>query len=80
MSLPKISAGGSSMPIALPSDLDIFSTPSSPTSSGSVMTTCGSSPSSRMRSRPTSRLKSWSVPPSSTSAFNATESYPCASG
>ena len=36
--------------------------PSVPTSSGSVSTTCGSSPSSRIRSRPTRRLKSWSVP------------------
>ena len=31
-------------------------------------------------SRPTFRLKSWSVPPSSTSAFRKTESYACASG
>ncbi len=32
------------------------------------MTTWGSCPYSRIRSRPTRRLKSWSVPPSSTSA------------
>ena len=38
--LPYISAGGSVTPMWLPSDLDIFSTPSVPTSSGVVSTTC----------------------------------------
>ena len=57
MTLPNISPGGSRTPIALPSDFDIFSTPSVPTSSGSVITTWGSSPSARMRSRPTQQVE-----------------------
>ena len=61
-------------PTALPSDLDIFSTPFSPSSSGMVSATCGVSPYSRMMWRPTSRLNNWSAPPSSKSAFVHTES------
>ncbi|MNY35752.1 hypothetical protein D3C86_1701820 [compost metagenome] len=55
-------------------DFDIFSTPSSPTSSGMVRMHCGSWPYSFCSSRPTSRLNFWSVPPSSISALSATES------
>ncbi len=42
--------------------------------------TCGSCPYRSWSARPTSRLNFWSLPPSSTSAFSATESYPCISG
>ena len=42
--------------------------------SGMVITTCGGIPSCFCSSRPTSRLKRWSVPPSSTSASRAIES------
>ena len=42
--LPYISSGGSVTPIALPNDFDIFCTPSSPVSSGSVSTICGAWP------------------------------------
>ena len=42
------------------------------------MTTCGSCPHSRIRSRPTRRLKSWSVPPSSTSALERDRVVPLA--
>ena len=45
-----------------------------------VMTTCARWPFSFIRSRPTIKLKSWSVPPSSTSATRCTESCACASG
>jgi hypothetical protein len=58
----------------LPSDLDIFCTPSSPVSSGIVSTTWGSCPCADISERPISRLKVWSVPPSSTSASMHTES------
>ena len=40
----------------------------------------GSMPSSFWRSRPTRMLKSWSVPPSSTSDRISTESQPCMIG
>ena len=46
----------------------------SPSRRGPVMITCGSSPYSFISCRPMSRLNSWSVAPSSTSAFSATES------
>ena len=42
--LPYISSGGSVIPMWLPSDLDIFCTPSVPGSSGIVSTTCGGWP------------------------------------
>ena len=42
--LPYISAGGSVIPMWLPSDFDIFCTPSMPVSSGMVSTTCGALP------------------------------------
>ena len=67
ISLPYISLGGSSMPMALPSDLDIFCTPSRPSRIGVISTICGGWPSLRCSSRPISRLNFWSVPPSSTS-------------
>jgi len=54
--LPKISSGGSSMPIALPKLLLIFLTPSVPSSNGMVMTICGWRPACFCSSRPTSRL------------------------
>ena len=41
MTLPKISSGASLMPTWLPSDFDIFSTPSRPTRRGVVITHCG---------------------------------------
>ncbi len=44
------------------------------------MTTCGGRPSSFCKSRPTRMLKSWSVPPISTSACTMTESQPWSSG
>ena len=56
MSLPNISPGGSVIPTQLEADFDIFSDPSSPTSSGVVITTCGSTPHAGMMSRPTLRL------------------------
>jgi len=45
------------MPMELPSDLLIFSTPSSPSRRGIVRTTCGSSPYSRIRSRPNEEVE-----------------------
>jgi len=45
-----------------------------------VRTTCGSCSYSSCIFRPTRRLKSWSVPPISTSDFTITESYPWAMG
>ncbi len=74
ISLANMSFAGSAMPIVLPLDFDIFSTPSMPSSSGIVMMHCGSCPYSACSARPTSRLNFWSVPPSSRSAFSATES------
>ncbi len=74
MILPNISRGGSSMPMVLPSDFDIFCTPSRPSRMGMVRTTWGGWPKCSWSSRPTSRLNFWSVPPSSMSAFMATES------
>ncbi len=44
------------------------------------MHTCGSRPSSFCRSRPTRMLKSWSLPPISTSARTTTLSQPCMIG
>ena len=44
MILPYISSGGSWMPIAFPSDFDIFCTPSRPSRIGVVSTTCDSCP------------------------------------
>src|ERR671919_735050 len=60
--------------------IELLRTPSVPWSSGTVNATWGSWPWARWMSRPTRRLKVWSVPPSSTSASIATESYPCISG
>ena len=42
--LPYISSGASVTPMSLPSDLDIFSTPSVPGSSGTVSTACSGFP------------------------------------
>src|SRR6266545_3291272 len=47
---------------------------------GSRKTTCCGKPSSFWKSRPIKMLKSWSVPPSSTSAITITESQPCMIG
>ena len=44
ISLPNCSSAGSAMPTQLSSDFDILRTPSSPSSSGIVSTTCGSMP------------------------------------
>ena len=44
------------------------------------MIDCGGCPNASWTSRPNSRLKVWSVPPSSMSASTATESYPCSTG
>ena len=44
ISLPNCSSAGSVMPTQLSSDFDIFRTPSMPSSSGIVSTTCGSVP------------------------------------
>ena len=54
------------------SDISIFA--SVPSRSGVVSTICGGWPYFGIRSRPTSRLNSWSVPPSSMSHWRATES------
>ena len=72
--LPYIWSGGSVIPMWLPTDLDIFCTPSVPGSSGIVSTDCGGWPYAVWIARPISRLNVWSVPPSSTSALIATES------
>ena len=68
ISLVNMSKGESSTPMALPSDFDIFCTPSVPSMMGVIRTICGSWPASRCSLRPISRLNFWSVPPSSTSA------------
>src|SRR4030095_9985607 len=51
IALPNISRGSSVMPMALPSDLLILSTPSRPSRSGRGITTRGASRYSRIRSR-----------------------------
>ena len=80
ISLPNCSGAGSVIAMKFPSDFPIFSTPSVPTSSGTVSTACGACPRDRCSSRPTRLLKVWSVPPSSMSARISTESMPCSSG
>ncbi len=54
--------------------------PSSPTSSGMTMTICFSFFCFSCSCLPMRLLNVWSVPPSSTSACMASESYPCMSG
>ena len=54
--------------------------PALPRKIGIVRQICGSWPAVRWRSRPTIRLNSCSVPPSSTSARISTLSHPCISG
>ncbi|CSI63065.1 Uncharacterised protein [Vibrio cholerae] len=54
--------------------MDIFFSPSNPTSRGIINTTCGFWPLAFCSSRPISKLNFWSVPPSSTSVSIATES------
>ena len=75
-----MSSGVASSAIVLPEVLDIFALPSVPSSSGIVSVHWPGWPARSCSSRPTSRLKVWSVPPSSTSLRTATESWPCRSG
>jgi hypothetical protein len=67
------------IPIAFPAVLAIFAVPSVPSTKGMIITVCDSCPRACI-SRPTNRLKVWSVPPNSTSAPMTTESCPCSMG
>ena len=72
-SLANMALASSVMPMVLPLLLDIFSTPSRPSSSGIVSTHCGSWPYS-LCSAADQQIELLVVPPSSRSDFSATES------